>query len=208
MTGRERIVAAARGGEVDRRPVACATGVSENGADCVVVGVSDVTNALRESPDRAVLAKVVSPLGRDLTLVKLLASDPSAGAERLALLADQARQEMRSALEAGADGIYYALDGAYPAATTPMEYGGHFLELDRQLLEEVRDARFNLLFVCGEREPYIDFVSDLPAHALAWDSRSGVSVGSVRSARSGALAYDSDEADIRLKTNCREEARA
>ena len=61
---------------------------------------------------------------------------------------------------------------AVPDSTTPMQYGGHFLEIDRRLLSS--DALFNVIFVQGPSEPYAVFVSDLPAQAFAWDSRSGL----------------------------------
>jgi hypothetical protein len=80
-----------------------------------------------------------------------------------------------------------------------MEYGGHFLEVDRQLLSGVIDARFNALYVRGGSEPYIDFVSDLPAHAFAWDPQSGVTVAQVREVRQGALASTDKDADIELR---------
>lgn len=204
MTGRERLVAVARGAQVDQRPVIA----MDPPADGLVVSPSEVSAALVKHPDSAVLARVVSPLGRDRSLVRALAEDPDAGSRRLAECAEGVRRDISAALDAGADGVCYLLDGAYPAVTTPMEYGGHFLELDRQLLEEVSAARFNLLFVCGETEPYVEFVSDLPAHAFAWDARSGVSVDAVRLLRSGALAAEDDGAEIALGALCREEVRA
>jgi hypothetical protein len=143
-----------------------------------------------------------------VNIVPELHADIDRGTELLNGLAQETREEMHGALERGADGVFYILDGAYPGVTTPMEYGGHFLELDRHLLTEVMDARFNVLFVRGEREPYLDFVSDLPAHAFAWDPRSGVSIEYVRSIRKGALAAAGEGADILLAINSTTEARA
>lgn len=200
MTGRERIVAAARGGETDVRPTLSALGGGR--ADAVAVPPAEVPNTIDENPDCAVLAEVRSPLGLALSegtnIVSELHNDIDRGTEILNGLVNRTRSEIQGALHQGADGVFYILDGAYPGITTPMEYGGHFLELDRQLLTEAQDARFNVLFVCGEEEPYIDFVSDLPAHAFAWDPRSKVESEYVRSMRHGALAADEDGAEIRL----------
>ena len=139
----------------------------------------------------AVLSFVMSPLGRALNrdedILSLLTKDPTKGAERLAALEDQTREEMTSSLDGGADGVFYFLDGASPSHSTPMEYGGHFLEIDRRLLQEFAHATFNLLYVSGKSEPYIDFVSDLPAHGFAWDQASGITAQEVRSMRQGAL---------------------
>jgi len=202
MNGRERLVAAARGGALDRTPVLCGPGAVCVDADGVVVAVAEVVAALQRDAERAVLARVLSPLGRalrtDERIVAMLHENIVAGGERLRELVGEARAEMATALEAGADGVFYELDGAYPAMTTPMEYGGHFLEADRQLLDEVHGARFNVLYVCGEQEPYIDFVSDLPAHAFAWDGRSGVGAEYVRTVRTGALACDGGEIALQM----------
>jgi hypothetical protein len=202
LTGRERLVAAARGGAVDRTPVLCGPGGPCSGADGFVVEVAEVGAALQRNAETAVLARVLSPLGRAMRagekIVAILHENVVAGGERMRELIGDARAEMAAGLESGADGVFYELEGAYPAMTTPMEYGGHFLEADRQLLGEVQSARFNVLFVCGEHEPYIDFVSDLPAHAFAWDERSGVTAEYVRTVRSGALASVGGEIALKL----------
>jgi hypothetical protein len=201
VTGRERITAAARGGEVDRRPSLSAFGAGP--ADAIALPPYDVAHAIDANPSSAVLATVLSPLGRalerELHIVNELHGDVDKGNALLNQLVDETRDEMHASLEHGADGVFYVLDGAYPGVTTPMEYGGHFLEIDRQLLSGVIDARFNVLYVRGEAEPYIDFVSDLPAHAFAWDPRSGVTVAQVREMRSGALASVGTDADIELR---------
>jgi hypothetical protein len=198
VTSRERLIAAARGGEVDQRPVVS----FEPGADAIIVEPGQVSNYAGK--DAAVLARVVSPLGRaNKELVATLHQDIEKGAQEVERLADETKGEMLQALANGADGIFYELDGAYPSVTTPMEYGGHFLELDRRLLTEVEQATFNLLYVCGENEPYIDFVCDLPAHAFAWDPRSGVTKEYVRQMRQGALACPDCEIELDLHAGVR-----
>lgn len=202
MTPRERLTAVARGGPVDKRPVVLLPGRQDQRADAIAVGPKDVADCLEKSEGQAVLGHVVSPLGMamrsGIALTKVLSDDLEAGAKKLEELTEQARSEMREALDQGADGVFYELDGAYPSQTTPMEYGGHFLEVDRQLLDEVKDARFNVLYVCGDEDPYVDFVIDLPAHAFAWDVASGADFDEVRRQREGALAAKHPGADVLL----------
>lgn len=195
MTGRERLVAAAKGGEVDRKPLIT---MRENcpEADGIVRPW-----CVEGVEGQAQLWAVDSPFARAIKegfdLNDALQSDPVSGEQALNGYADEARREMSTALDGGADGIFYRLDGAYPDASTPMEYGGHYLEVDRLLLSEVQEARFNLVWIEGDRELYLDFVSDLPAHALGWSMQAtGVNAEDLRSMRKGAIAGDGADADI------------
>ncbi len=199
MKGREALVAIARGGQAPRQPV-IAFGPHPD-ADGVVVPLAQLAEALAEHEGAAVLVRVDSPLtralGRELGLTQTLHDDPPTGEAQLSALVEEAREEAQAALDRGADGIAYWLDGAYPAATTPMEYGGHYLELDRGLLDAFAEARFNLVFVEGLVEPYLDFVSDLPAHAFGWRAEAAPPAA-VRPLRPGPLATTGDGADILL----------
>lgn len=200
MTSRERLAIVALGGATDRRPVIALD--ASPGADAVAVPLDRVGAALRESPETAVLAVVLSPLARairdNVPLVRALTEQPEHGHRTLDKLANETKTDLKAASESGADGVLYVLDGASPAHTTPMEYGGFFLEIDRSLLTEFSGLRFNVLYVAGLQDPYLDFVSDLPAHALAWEPGANVELAAVRSLRSGPLASKDDAADIAL----------
>jgi hypothetical protein len=194
MTSRERLIAAARGSAVDRKPVICWP------EPCVE---SDATIG-PGSPDQIRLAQVINPFGQALKhgveVWDTLAEEPRRGEKILDGLVDMTRAEIQAAFDHGADGIVYLLYGARGLHTTPMEYGGHYLERDRELLAEVQDATFNMIFVVGEDDAYLDFVSDLPGHAFAWDAvATQVSVNDLRAMRPGALAANSPEADIDLR---------
>jgi hypothetical protein len=130
-------------------------------------------------------------------ILTLLESDPEAGAERLS----QAVLAIRELIDrAGSKGIVYLLFGATPDHMSPMMYGGHFLELDRQILSGAKCNR--LVFVVGGPGVYLDFVSDLPAEAFGWDVKaSGISVSEMRAMRTGALAAADPDADLRLITD-------
>lgn len=201
MTGRERLVAKSRGGEVDQ-PVTLAWPASSDASDASVVAPDRLATSL-PSEDRAVLAEVVNPFGlalaRDLDLNELLDQDPARGGEILDGLVQETRNTIAMALAAGADGVLYRLHGACPSHCSPMQYGGHYLERDRELLSEIADARLNVLFVVADEEPYLDFVSDLPAHFFGWDDRaSGVSAVEGRAIRGGAVATFSPDGDLLL----------
>jgi uroporphyrinogen-III decarboxylase len=204
VTARERLAAAARGGEVDRKPVIYWPGAADIRSDAVVTAPDPefVKHHLKHE-SRAVMAEVPNPFGkawaRGIDLNALLANDPPEGAKVLDGLVESARKAMLQCLEAGADGIIYRLHGATAVHCSPMQYGGHYLERDRELLEEVKDARFNLAFVVGDRDLYLDFVSDLPAHVLGWDDRvSGIPTIEGRALRGGAVATFDEEADVIL----------
>lgn len=199
MTSRERLVAAARGGQVDRQPVVAFAGTE---ADAVVCpDPADLPDG-----DAVRLVLVANPLGKALAagidLNVLHRHDPEKGAEALDSYVAQTRAEIERALNSGADGIVYAVCGAHEATCTPMQYGGFYLERDREILAEFQDAVFNLVFVVAKPnvQNFIDFVSDLPAHAFGWDPvASGFSVDQVRALRSGALAVPGGEsAEIAL----------
>ncbi len=206
MTGREKLVAASRGGEVDSKPSLAWLGGGElqlKADGWIVDSAEDVSAARKASTDACVLVAVKSPFGwskaENLDLMSALNESPTAGGEELSRLADKSREEIRQAMDQGADGICYMLAGAEPSQTTPMQYGGFLLELDREILEEFSGAVFNAVWVQGESEPYLEFVADLPCHALGWNSSAtGIHTDSIRPYRKGAFFGDSPESDICL----------
>lgn len=195
MTSRERLLAATRGGETDRLAV-LAWPLADDASDAVVGSLAE---------EKISLTEVLNPFGRarraGLNLNEALYDDPEAGDALLSRFVEETRGALAEARDEGADGVLYVLEGAHPIHCSPMQYGGHYLERDRELLEAVSDAGLNVVFVVGDEGVYIDFVSDLPAHVFAWDSASsGVSVAEVRKMRSGALATNAEGADIALIT--------
>lgn len=202
MTPRERLTAAARGGEVDRKPMIVGPGsqLDDQDADALIVAANPEIIASLVDGDRAVLAEVDNPFARfGAELNREFAIDPIAASEKLDQATEETRAKMRAALEAGADGIFYRLFGARARHSTPMQYGGHYLERDRELLEEIGDARLNVLFPVGDDDLYLDFISDLPAHVIAWDrDASGYSSAHVRAMRNGAQASSDPDSEILL----------
>ena len=195
MTSRERLIAVARGGDADRQPT-----VGWSGAvDALIVPVEQIHATSKGSADQAVLADIANPFRaaaeRGLDLNSLLGSNPAAGNALLDQVVEQVRSRIEKAMASGADGIFYRLHGAEPRYSTPMSYGGHFLEKDRELLSEVSNARFNLLFIVGGPEAYFDFVADLPADAFAAPAES-ISATALREIRRGTIAGTEGDTDI------------
>lgn len=198
MNSLERLLAVAQAGAVDRKPTL--SWLSPNDASDGFV--LDLTEASIDSNrETAVLADVPNPFGlaleKGIDLNKALKDDPSVGSGLLDSLVEEVRQHISLSLEKGADGIFYRLHGACPKHCSPMQYGGHYLERDRELLEGAAKAQLTVLFVAGKEELYIDFVSDLPANVFAWDcDLSKISAGEVRMARLGATASSDPTSEI------------
>jgi uroporphyrinogen decarboxylase len=73
-------------------------------------------------------------------------------------------------LEAGADGIFYAIQHANAGVLSQAEYRAVVRPLDLRILEAAREGSFNLLHLHG-MHTYLDMVSDYPVHALNWHDR-------------------------------------
>lgn len=171
---------ALRGSELDR-PLDMAT-------DARVVSLRDLESWVGR--DEATLVEVASPFTlsvlRGMGLNDILRDQPETGFNQLDSLRAEVEQTMHQALEMGADGLVYHLDGPRASACTPMQYGGHYLELDRELLAMVKEARIVLVWVPGQEPLYLDAISDLDAHAVGWNSMaSGFPVHEFKALRPG-----------------------
>lgn len=152
---------------------------------------------------KAVLADIANPFQAGFYAALRMA--PKEAGSLLDAAVDSVRSFMKLALDAGADGIFYRLNGATSRESTPMQYGGHFLEHDRKLLEEVKGAPLNVLYVVGgEEDVYLDFVSDLPARLFAWDSvATGMDSATIRTMRDGAQASADPASEVEFRISHR-----
>jgi uroporphyrinogen-III decarboxylase len=162
----------------------------------------------RTSDDRLILAETLNPYGlalqKGIDLNAALSDSPEEGNELLESLVSDTREHMRAQLAAGADGVLFRLHGAAPRHSTPMQYGGYYLERDRELLAEIKGKGTHVLFVVGDEEVYLDFVSDLPAEVFAWDAEaSGVDSAYIRSIRPGVQASSDPASEIELKSGAK-----
>ena len=118
-----------------------------------------------------------------IPVLEIADRDPAKADELLAEFVRQAQEAMK-----GQSHVLYRLQGAEPQFTTPMQYGGIFLECDRQILASATADQHVTLWVEGGEGTYLDFVSDLPASTFAWDATAtGFTEDQMRSLRSGAL---------------------
>lgn len=199
MTSRERLLAAAHTKAVDQRPTI--TWMADSPQAEAIVLQSSSTDFVEEG--RAVLVDVPNPFGlalqKGIDINRALKDDPTVGADLLDALVHEIRQTISNSLMNGAEGIFYRLHGACSKHCSPMQYGGHFLERDRELLLSAASAPFIVLFVAGSQELYIDFVSDLPALVFAWDhEKTNLSASEVRTLRPGATASSDPASEINL----------
>ncbi len=88
----------------------------------------------------------------------------------LDVIAETTVRFVRAALEAGADGIFYAMQRASADFLGEQEYREVCRPLDLRILEAAGAATLNLLHLHGPNT-YFDLVADYPAHALNWHDR-------------------------------------
>ncbi len=153
--------------------------------------------------DEVQLPLILNPFARsmqaEVELNDLLHENPEEGNRRLDIFVEQTRGELRDAVNR-AGGIVYMLDGAHAGCCSPMEYGGYYLERDRELLEAVSGKILVVLAIVGGDDVFLDFVSDLPAEVFAWNSpASAFSAAYVRSLREGVQASSDPDSEIILE---------
>jgi uroporphyrinogen decarboxylase len=112
----------------------------------------------------------------------------------LSVLADNLAAYAEAAVAAGAEGIYYALQGASASGATCQEYLEQFLGYDRLVLHAAGQAKINILHLHGYNDLYFDLLHTLPASAICWsDIAGGPSLAYVRSIHEGCLMCGVDE---------------
>lgn len=138
---------------------------------------------------------------RGIPILELFSRDLESAEDLLSQLVSETREEI-----GGAPGsILYRVGGTEPSKATPMQYGGLFLEKDRELLEFALEMRADAqsgakgevwLVVNGGEGTYLDFVSDLPADVFCWDAlRTGFPLAEVRRLRTGRLCTNEPGSD-------------
>ena len=150
-------------------------------------------------PENMNLLEVTNPFGlgleRGIDLNSELRNNPNSP------IFDELVEDVRSRIIAAQDrfdGILYRLHGADETHCSPMQYGGHYLEKDRELLNLAAEGYVVILVVAG-KGAYLDFVSDLPGDVFAWDvEATGVSDAQVRGMRPGSLASTDPGSEISL----------
>src|SRR5882672_69522 len=101
--------------------------------------------------------------------IGLMRSDPTAVDHALEAMAVTLSAYARAAVEAGADGLFYATNMATRELSTVEECRRFERPYDQRILSAVDRPLFNLLHVCGEGVLFDEFV-DYPATAYSWAS--------------------------------------
>jgi uroporphyrinogen decarboxylase len=89
----------------------------------------------------------------------------------------------RQCVEAGADGVFYAIRNPSRKFFSDERYLEFGKPYDLRILEAVRGASFNMVHACqgGVQELMVDVLSDYPVHAMSWATEE--SFPSLREAR-------------------------
>lgn len=202
MTSKERLFAILDGRPVDQRP-RISLGHASNTCDAWAVPLADLDKHVNEEQTYGIFALIDSPITksieRNMDVFQTLQKDPHAGNQILQSLVEETEREVRIALDSGVFGILYRIEGAHPNFCTPMQYGGHFLELDRQILETAQRATCSAIWIEGGPDAYLDSVTDLPTTILGFRSGSG-DLNWIRQVRKGLIAMDGHEGDIEIVT--------
>jgi uroporphyrinogen decarboxylase len=140
-------------------------------------------------------------LGRDVPLVATMFSPLTeafhfAGAERLrahiaessatvhgalAVITDNLARLASGLLDAGADGIFFAEQGAANEALSEAQFAEYGRPYDMEVLRACREGWLNVLHLHGEHHLLLKAVIDYPVQVLSWSDRiTGVSLRAVR----------------------------
>ena len=129
---------------------------------------------------RADNAPILHTLFSPLTVARKLAGDrlvedlrqePAAVEPALDAITETMARHARAALEAGADGLFFATQTAAPDVVTAEESARFDLPRMRRMLDAVAGrSAFTLLHVHG-RDIYFDQTAGLPVHAVNWHDR-------------------------------------
>jgi uroporphyrinogen decarboxylase len=130
--------------------------------------------------DTPIIWTVFSPLmvlpflltGGRAQAVSLMRSDPTTVEHALDAMATTLEAYARAALDAGADGLFYATNMATVELSTAAECRRFQRPYDLRILERVASAPFNILHVCGAGVLFDEF-ADYPATALSWATLPG-----------------------------------
>ncbi|MGA2477410.1 MAG: uroporphyrinogen decarboxylase family protein [Spirochaetia bacterium] len=147
--------------------------------------VSSIRKSLRDVP---IIQTVFSPLsvlqfltiglagqngqpdpGTDYTVLhSLLVDHPRQVRDALAAITETLQTYARKAIDAGADGIFFAIVRlAREAALTHEQYLDFEKPYDLEVLQGARRGTFNVLHTCGPKV-YFDAAEDYPVHAVNW----------------------------------------
>lgn len=107
---------------------------------------------------------------RDLFLSHLH-DHPTVVHEALSTIAANLRYHMQECIDAGADGIFFALQGCTTSIMSREQYHEFGRPYDLMALQGVIDGWLNILHVHGDDNLMFDDVLDYPVEVLSWSDR-------------------------------------
>ena len=146
--------------------------------------------ALREAlgPDTPIILTIYNPIAE----VRRFAADGDAFTRHLrehsalvhhalGVIAENHRQHIAAAIAAGADGVYYALQGITKDGLGEMGYREFGRPYDFIALRGAEDGWLNVCHVHGDHDLLMDLAIDYPVQVLSWSDRlTGLSLREVR----------------------------
>jgi len=129
-------------------------------------------------------------------VLKLMREKPQALLDALDAIARSEANHAKAALEAGASGIFLAIDNAQEGILTPAEYRKFSEPFDRIVLAAAKDAPINTLHLHGK--PYLDlFWKGWPAQVINYSAvETGVSLADARKKTSAVLMGGLDHRSV------------
>src|SRR5882724_3208977 len=126
--------------------------------------------------DAPILMTVFSPFTIATKLagavaLQSIATAPDALRAALEVITETTARYTAAALEAGADGLFFATQAANAEAVTQAVSAGWELPYARRVLDRVRDASALTLLHLHGRDIYWDAWTALPVHAVNWHDR-------------------------------------
>jgi uroporphyrinogen decarboxylase len=137
-------------------------------------------DALRDEVgyETPIIMTVFSPLAeltyfateRDV-LFQHMRENPSVIHEALSVVAENLRDQIRDCIDAGADGVFFALQGCSTSIMTREQYREFGRPYDLMALQGGIDGWLNILHVHGDKDLMFDDVLDYPVQVLSWSDR-------------------------------------
>lgn len=135
-----------------------------------------------------VIMTVFSPLAEAMyfaenreTFLEHAAKHPTLVHEALATIAGNVRAHIQDCIDAGADGVYFALQGSTAAVMSKEQYREFGRPYDLFALQGAVDGWLNVLHIHGDADLHFNEVLDYPVQVLSWSDR--IAGPSLREAR-------------------------
>lgn len=138
--------------------------------------------------DTPIIMTVFSPLAEAMyfaenreTFLEHAANHPTLIHEALATIAGNLRTHIQDCIDAGADGVFFALQGSTAAVMSKEQYRELGRPYDLFALQGAADGWLNVLHIHGDTDLHFNEVLDYPVQVLSWSDR--IAGPSLREAR-------------------------